>query len=206
MREKLHRVELANAKDPSELHLRDPDRFKQNLRAAFRAARRCWSDEARAEARDLEAWQTCKELATEGRILNRFASALERSGAAGEARFLKPLYLALTSRLLDKPVSIARKGSRPEPSGRTTTSSSRPSRAQPLAPPTSSAATSSSSSKGSGSMTYVTPALQYSSWQASTQCTSRNSLATSISITLDTCSHVIDGMDGGLADAMDYAL
>ena len=28
----------------------------------------------------------------------------------------------------------------------------------------------------------------------------------SISITFDTCSHVIDGMDGGLADAMDYAL
>ena len=26
------------------------------------------------------------------------------------------------------------------------------------------------------------------------------------SITLDTCSHVIEGMDGGLADAMDYAL
>jgi integrase len=29
---------------------------------------------------------------------------------------------------------------------------------------------------------------------------------TSISITLDTYSHVIEGMDGGLADAMDDAL
>jgi adenine-specific DNA-methyltransferase len=66
---------------------------------------------------------------------------------------------------------------------RTTTSSSRPSLAPPPAAPTSSAATSSLSSKRqscllSGSMTYATPALQYSSWQASTQSTSRNSWAT----------------------------
>ena len=49
MRERLHRVELGGAKDPSELYLQDPDRFKENLRAAFRAARR-WAEEARAEA------------------------------------------------------------------------------------------------------------------------------------------------------------
>ena len=37
LRERLHRVELQGAKDPSELHLRDPARFKENLRAAFKA-------------------------------------------------------------------------------------------------------------------------------------------------------------------------
>ncbi len=111
LRERLHRVELEGAKDPSALHLQDPDRFKENLRAAFKGARR-WDEEARAEAeaKDRKAWQACEELAREGRILDRFAEKLERSGVAGESRVLKLLYLALTSRLLKKPVSVAVKG------------------------------------------------------------------------------------------------
>jgi hypothetical protein len=111
LREKLHRVELPDAKDPSELHLQYSEHFRENLRAAFKRAKR-WSEEARAEAeaRDREAWQACQELAREERILDRFAKTLERSGVAGETRVLKLLYLALTSRLLDKPVSIAVKG------------------------------------------------------------------------------------------------
>jgi hypothetical protein len=111
LREKLHRVDLGGFKDPSELHLQDPAQFKDNLRAAFKRAR-CWSEKARAqaEARDREAWQACQQLAREGRILDSFAETLERSRVAGETRVLKLLYLALTSRLLEKPVSIAVKG------------------------------------------------------------------------------------------------
>jgi hypothetical protein len=111
LREKLYRVDLDGAKDPSELHLQDPARLKHNLRAAFKRAKH-WSEEARAEAeaRDREAWRACEDLAREGRILDRFAKTLERSGVAGETRVLKLLYLALTSRLLEKPVSIAVKG------------------------------------------------------------------------------------------------
>ena len=111
LREKLHRVELEGAKDPSELHLRDPARFKENLRAAFKRARR-WSEEARAEAKPgtTKRGRHASNWPPRNRILDRFASTLERSGVAGEARVLKLLYLALTSRLLDKPVSIAVKG------------------------------------------------------------------------------------------------
>jgi hypothetical protein len=111
LREKLHRVELEGAKDPSELHLQDPDHFKENLRKAVKVSRR-WAEEVRAEeeARDRKAWQACEHLAREGRILDRFAKTLEHSGVAGEARVLKLLYLALTSRLLEKPVSVAVKG------------------------------------------------------------------------------------------------
>ena len=107
----LHRVELEGAKDPSELHLQDPGSFKKSLRAAFKGAKR-WADEARAEAvaKDRKAWQACEVLAREGRILDRFAETLERSGVAGESRILKLLYLALTSLLLKKPVSVAVKG------------------------------------------------------------------------------------------------
>jgi len=117
LRERLHRVELQGAKDVSELHLQDPDRFKENLQAAFKGSRR-WVEEARAEAeaRDRKAWQACEELAREERILHRFAKTLERSGVASESRVLKLFYLALTSRLLDKLVSIAVKG--PSSSGK----------------------------------------------------------------------------------------
>jgi hypothetical protein len=109
--ERLYLVRLDGAKDVSELHIQDPERFMEVLRAAFRGARR-WAEEARAqaEAKDRKAWQACEEVAREERILDRFAQTLERSGVAGESRVLKLLYLALTSRLLQKPVSVAVKG------------------------------------------------------------------------------------------------
>ncbi len=87
IRERLHLVELEDAKDASELHLRGPDRFKENLRVAFKWARR-WTDAARkeAESRTREAWEQCKDFAHEERILDRFAAELGRSGLAGESR------------------------------------------------------------------------------------------------------------------------
>jgi hypothetical protein len=56
------------------------------------------------------AWAECEDLARRENITADFADALRRSGVAGEARLLRILYLALTSRRLDKPVSIAVKG------------------------------------------------------------------------------------------------
>jgi hypothetical protein len=43
-------------------------------------------------------------------ILERFAKDLARSGVAGESRVAKLLYLAVTSRILERPVSVAVKG------------------------------------------------------------------------------------------------
>jgi len=56
------------------------------------------------------AWALCEDLARRENLTADFAAALRRSGVAGEARLLRILYLALTSRRLDKPVSIAVKG------------------------------------------------------------------------------------------------
>jgi hypothetical protein len=42
-------------------------------------------------------------------ILDRFAQDLARTGVAGESRLAKLLYLAVTTRLLQRPVSIAKK-------------------------------------------------------------------------------------------------
>jgi hypothetical protein len=49
-------------------------------------------------------------VAEQPNILRSFAAELARSGVAGEERIAKLLYLAVTSRLLSRPVSVALKG------------------------------------------------------------------------------------------------
>jgi hypothetical protein len=111
IRDRLHLLELGEHKDPSALHLADPERFGERFEVALEDAEP-WSEIERAavEAASREAWERCHELAEEPDILRRFAEELARSGVAGESRIAKLLYLALTSRLLEKPVSVALKG------------------------------------------------------------------------------------------------
>jgi hypothetical protein len=111
LRDRLYRVGLGGAKDASELHLEDPgtlaDRFEEALRGAV-----AYLDIAESEAleRTRRAWARCEDLAQAEDILGRFAEVLARSGVAGESRTARLLYLAVTSRLLAKPVSVAVKG------------------------------------------------------------------------------------------------
>jgi MarR family len=111
IRGRLHILELGEHKDPSSLHLVDPERFRERFEAALEDAKP-WVELEREqeEATSQEAWERCQELAQEPDILSRFAKALASSGVAGETRIAKLLYLALTSRLLEKPVSVALKG------------------------------------------------------------------------------------------------
>src|SRR5215216_2730397 len=111
IRERLHLLELGEHKDPSGLHLADPGRFRERFEVALEDAK-LWVELERAEARatSQEAWEHCSELAKAPNILERFAAELAQSGVAGEVRTAKLLYLAVTSRLLEKPVSIALKG------------------------------------------------------------------------------------------------
>jgi DNA-binding transcriptional ArsR family regulator len=111
IRERLCLLELGEHKDPSALHLADSDRFRERFEVALRDAKPLIQlERAEAEAASREAWETCRELAQEPDILGRFAAELARSGVAGESRLAKLLYLAVTSRLLEKPVSVALKG------------------------------------------------------------------------------------------------
>jgi hypothetical protein len=109
--ERLYLLELGVHKDSSVLHLADPDGFRERFEVALEAAKP-WIELERAEveAAFRRAREVCRELTQEPDILGRFAEALARSGVAGESRIAKLLYLALTSRLLEKPVSIALKG------------------------------------------------------------------------------------------------
>jgi transposase-like protein len=104
-------VRLDSFKDPSALHVHDPKTFLQSWRKALDSSVP-WADLALEKQRQREstAWSACRDLASQPDILGHFASELGRRGVAGEGNNAKVLYLALTSRLLDRPVSIGIKG------------------------------------------------------------------------------------------------
>jgi hypothetical protein len=111
LRERLYRVELEGVKDVSELHKKDAKRFKERL-ARAREGARAWLDiaESEAEERAREAWASCRELAEGTDILAELVADLERCRLVGERKKAKLLYLAMTSRLLEKIVSVVVKG------------------------------------------------------------------------------------------------
>ncbi len=111
IRDRAYLVDLSPFKDPSALHCDDPQAFKDRWTAAIRGAPRFSELAERAKAREAElAWQACQALARQPRILEAFADAYRAAGAVGEARTAMLLYLALTSRFLFRPVSVAVKG------------------------------------------------------------------------------------------------
>ena len=93
------------------MHCDDPESFQSKLQEALErarpVARLIEAEEARAAN---EAWALCRPIAEEPRILEAFADAYRATGAVGEERNAKLLYLALTSRFLQRPVSVVVKG------------------------------------------------------------------------------------------------
>jgi hypothetical protein len=102
---------LLPCKDPSAMHIADPTGFKQAWQVALLGATPWTAMEANQRAEEQrKAWELCGELARAENILAEFDGALEAIGLIGERRVAKLIYLALTSRLFDRPVSIAVKG------------------------------------------------------------------------------------------------
>ena len=111
IRDRLRVVDLGEHKDASGLYLCDPEHFEENLNRSLADAVPLSELEGQeAEEKARQAWAECEELAHEPDILERFARELARSGVAGESRVAKLLYLAVTSRFLGRPVSVAVKG------------------------------------------------------------------------------------------------
>jgi len=108
IRDRVRLIRLDGVKDPSELHLTDPDGFKETFRRA-RASAVSWGEEKKAldRRRQQEALEKCQKLANEPDILRKFESAIVSRGLVGEVRAAMVIYLSLTSRRLDRPVSIA---------------------------------------------------------------------------------------------------
>lgn len=108
-----HRSNLVSlpAKDPSALHLESPDEFLRRWQVACLGAMPWTAIEAQANAEERsEAWEKCGKLGRAANILDEFAVELSRVGVVGERRAGKLIYLAVTSRLLGRPVSVAVKG------------------------------------------------------------------------------------------------
>ncbi len=112
-RDRVRLVTLGKYKDPSALHLACPDAatFRTRLWACLQTAIP-WTEHERAEqdARRGAAWEACRELARSPDILARFVATQEARGIAGEERTMQIVYLAVTSRFLGRPVSVAVKG------------------------------------------------------------------------------------------------
>jgi hypothetical protein len=114
-------VVLGEHKDPSALHMACcnseadlplcQDEFKKRFEAALKTARPLGEAvKLAAEQQQQELWPACKHLAKAPDILKLLRGTLARDGLAGESRAAQLLYLAITSRLLKRPVSVVVKG------------------------------------------------------------------------------------------------
>lgn len=99
-------------KDASALYLSAAsEAFAPALKAAIAASVPFAEiEEGRRAAAAAEALGHARELANDPDILGRLAMSLKRLGVVGEIRNAKLIYLALTSRVLERPVSLAIKG------------------------------------------------------------------------------------------------
>lgn len=93
-------------KDPSELYLSDPARFKTNMQTLLDQSI-SWTDYEKQKLEEAaeQAWNNCKELAQRENILDIFEKRVCEAGLAGELENAKLLYLILTSRMLEFLVS-----------------------------------------------------------------------------------------------------
>ena len=101
IRERVLLVRLGEHKDPSALHIANPDGFEATFGQALLAAETWANREAVVqEAARAAAWKQCAELAYCDRLLERFSADLAATGFAGETAAARIVYLAVTSRLL----------------------------------------------------------------------------------------------------------
>jgi hypothetical protein len=111
IRDRVRLVCLDGFKDPSALYLSDSARFTERWRAALDGAESYQAMVDReAAAQAGQAKQACGDLIVEPDILGRLAADLANAGLVGEDRNAKVLFLALTTRLFERPVSVAVKG------------------------------------------------------------------------------------------------
>jgi hypothetical protein len=111
IRDRVRLVTLDPHKDVSALHCDDPGRFVERWQAACAAAAPLSErlDEAAREDA-AAAWHACQDLAREPDILNLAAETVAALGVAGERSSVELVFLAMVSRLLPRPVSLAVKG------------------------------------------------------------------------------------------------
>ena len=117
IRERVRLLHLDGHKDPSALYLADPDHFRERFQTVMgNAVPWVKLAESEKDARRQALWEKCEPLARCSHILDRLAEELPRCGVTGEDRTAKLLYLMVTTRFLERPVSAALTG--PSASGK----------------------------------------------------------------------------------------
>jgi hypothetical protein len=108
IRDRVRLIRLNGFKDASALYLSDPDQFPEAWKAAMRSSQPWTEVEAKEKKASREAaWNECEGLARRQHILNYLLADLRDRNVAGEAQALMLIYLVLTSRFLEHPVSAA---------------------------------------------------------------------------------------------------
>jgi hypothetical protein len=98
---------LQEYKDPSELHLAGPEHFSKRWQAALDAAT-LWTvqDEAYRHQETARAYELAKGLLKAADLLEQIGEAMQQRGYAGDVRPPKLAYVAMTSRLLERPQNV----------------------------------------------------------------------------------------------------
>lgn len=111
LRPRIHCIRLCGHKDVSDLHCHSPDNFKAAWAAAKKKATALAEmEKAQDKAQAEEDEKRCHALARSTDILGQVTQSTLLTGFVGETNNLKILYLAITSRLLSRPVSVVVKG------------------------------------------------------------------------------------------------
>jgi len=111
LRDRVHLVRLDGHKDLAELHLAGPTEFVTRWEEARASAvPLTWELVRQACQRREQAASAAEVLIRESDILHHFVGDLRRLGAVGEERAAQILFLAVVSRFLGRPISVAVKG------------------------------------------------------------------------------------------------
>jgi hypothetical protein len=112
VKDRLKIVELGEPKDPSQLYKKNPKAFKKRLQAYLDSALPL-SEYLSEETRRLResCWASCESIARSENIFGKLMDRLPDMGIVGEEKLCKLIYLAVTSRLFEKPVSLTILGS-----------------------------------------------------------------------------------------------
>lgn len=110
--DRLKLIPFKKYKDPSGMYIASPKRFEKRMKRRLELAKPLHKYLEKQKQVEIEQlWQECKEIAESKNILSLFTKDISKIGLVGEEKLVKTLYLALTTRLLDEPVSVAIKGS-----------------------------------------------------------------------------------------------
>jgi hypothetical protein len=109
--DQVHVLDLGQHNAPADLYAQNPEAFSETWSSAVERAVP-YSEIAKREVQNKadEAWNNCQSLAMHADILDEFAADLRKEGIAGEEKTAKIIYLVVTSRLLDEPLSAVIKG------------------------------------------------------------------------------------------------